>query len=420
MAERKRLGIDVLTASRQRISYVFDQFTRIYVSFSGGKDSTVMLHLVMAEAKKRNRKIGVLFIDWEVQYKLTIDHVVAMFDYYKDWIEPYWIALPLKTESAISVYEPQWICWDRDKKDLWVRQPPAMAITDEVFFFFYHYGMTFEEFVPAFGEWYATKGIEQKNNDAVVFEPTACFVGIRADESFNRLLKVRVKQNREYWNGKPYLLNLKSSLIDVVLAHPLYDWKTDDIWKYNGKYFKSYNKIYDLMYQAGVPISKQRIDEFFGPEARRGLWMLHEIESDTWARVTGRIVGCNSAALYAKEHGNINGDRRITKPEGHTWKSFAELLLASMPEKTAEHYKNKIAIYLHWYGERSYVKGIPDEQEQDLGPKDNHPSWRRICKVLLRNDYWCKALSFTPTKAASYENYLRVMRNRRTRWGMFV
>jgi predicted phosphoadenosine phosphosulfate sulfurtransferase len=414
MAERKALGINVLEASRARIAYAFDQFNRIYVSFSGGKDSTVMLHLVMDEAKKRNRKVGVLFIDWEVQYKLTIDHVLAMFELYKENIIPYWIALPIKTECAISQYEPHWICWDESKRDLWVRQPPDYAITDKVFFSFYTQEMTFEEFVPAFGEWYAKKDLGE------CFEPTACFVGIRAEESFNRLLKVRVKKNREYWDGRMWLLNAKSSYIDVVLAHPLYDWKVTDIWKYNGTEYKPYNKIYDLMYQAGIPISKQRIDEFFGQEARRGLWALHEIEPDTWARVTGRITGCNSAALYAREHGNINGDRKITKPEGHTWKSFAELLLASMPEKTSEHYTNKIAIYLHWYKDRGYDKGLPDETEGDLETKDKHPSWRRICKVLLRNDYWCKALSFTPTKAASYENYLKVMRNRRARWGMLI
>lgn len=40
------------------------------------------------------------------------------------------------------------------------------------------------------------------------------------------------------------------------------------------------------------------------------------------------------------------------------------------------------------------------------------PSWTRICKALLRNDYWCKGLSFTQTKSASYERYMQVMKNR--------
>lgn len=51
----------VLQASRERVSQVFDNFERIYISFSGGKDSSVMSHLVLAEARKRNRKVGFFF-----------------------------------------------------------------------------------------------------------------------------------------------------------------------------------------------------------------------------------------------------------------------------------------------------------------------------------------------------------------------
>ena len=47
----------VLEASKERISLTFDNFEKIYISFSGGKDSSVMTHLVLAEAKKRNRKV---------------------------------------------------------------------------------------------------------------------------------------------------------------------------------------------------------------------------------------------------------------------------------------------------------------------------------------------------------------------------
>ena len=63
MATKRMLGVSVLEAARQRIAWVFDNFPRIYLSFSGGKDSTVMLHLVMDEAIKRDRTIGVLFVD---------------------------------------------------------------------------------------------------------------------------------------------------------------------------------------------------------------------------------------------------------------------------------------------------------------------------------------------------------------------
>ena len=50
------LGKNVYDASLERIEWTFDNFEKIYLSFSAGKDSTVMLHLAMIEAKKRNRK----------------------------------------------------------------------------------------------------------------------------------------------------------------------------------------------------------------------------------------------------------------------------------------------------------------------------------------------------------------------------
>ena len=31
-------------------------------------------------------------------------------------------------------------------------------------------------------------------------------------------------------------------------------------------------------------------------------------------------------------------------------------------------------------------------------PKWRQPLWKRICKVLLKNDYWCKELSFSQVK----------------------
>lgn len=409
------LGIDVLTAARQRISYVFDNYKSIYLSFSGGKDSTVMLHLVMEEAINRGVKIGVLFIDWEIQFNHTINHVKAMYDLYKDNIIPYWIALPMTTDCAISQYEPEWVCWDENKKDLWVRQVPEGSISDYKYFDFYRYAMTFEDFIIEFGDWYAKNNSKSGHKNVTIYEPTICFVGIRTDESFNRLLKIVVRKNKEFIDGKNWLLNQKYSKLDVILCHPIYDWRVADIWRYNGRFYKPYNKLYDLMYQAGVSIYQQRVDEFFGQEARKNLWMLHVIEPQTWSKVLGRITGCNSGAIYSKERGNITGANKIIKPEGHTWESFANLLLNSMPQKTAEHYKNKVSIYLKWYYDRGYEKGIPDEQPNDLKTQDM-PSWRRICKVLLRNDYWCKALCFSPTKMTSYERYLKIMKKRRQQW----
>ena len=184
MAGRKTyLGYHVLTGARARISAIFENFPKVYVSFSGGKDSTVMFHLCAEEARRIGRKFGVLFIDWECQYRLTIDHVREMLALYSDVAEPYWCCVPLKTVNAVSVFEPEWIAWENGKE--WIREKPDISIKDGSYFPFYRYAMTFEEFVPAFGRWYSGN------------VPTACFVGIRTDESLNRWTTIAANRNKQ-------------------------------------------------------------------------------------------------------------------------------------------------------------------------------------------------------------------------------
>ncbi len=397
------IGIDVLTAARQRIDWVMDNFPRVYVSFSGGKDSTVMLHLVMESAIKHNRKIGVLFVDLEGQYKLTIDHIQECLDLYKDNIEPYWVCLPIHLRNAVSQYEPQWVCWEPGKELDWIRQPPANAITDQGYFPFYCYKMEFEEFVPAFGHWYAQDKL------------CACFVGIRSDESLNRYRTIAGHGTK--FEGRGWTNYVGKTLYNI---YPIYDWKTEDDWTYLGKTGQPYNRLYDLMHKAGVSIHQQRICQPYGDDQRKGLWLFHLIEPETWARVVARVNGANQGALYAQESGNILGRIHINKPEGHTWESFARLLLESMPPRTKEHYENKIAVFIHWWEQRgyggSYGQTIPDEAPTDEEASRKTPSWRRICKSLLRNDYWCKGLSFSQHKSGAYEKYLKIMKKRRQMW----
>lgn len=392
------LDMNVYDAAVARVQWTFDNFERVYVSFSAGKDSTCMLHLVMAEAIKRGRTVGVLLIDLEGQYKKTIEHALKMRDMYKDHSEWFWVCLPLHLRNAVSVYEPFWKCWDKDAETDWIRPMPAECISDVNYFPFFKDGMEFEEFVPLFGEWYSQG------------QPCACMVGIRSDESLNRYRTIANRYKTPY-KGKQWTTKVTEHCYNV---YPIYDWKTEDDWIYQGKHPElPYNQLYDYMYLAGVPLSNQRICQPYGDDQRRGLWLFHLIEPDTWARVVARVNGANSGALYINERGNINGYNKVYKPAGHTWKSFANLLINSMPPKTQEHYKNKIYKFVKWWETRGYPDGIPDEADYQLEQKKDVPSWRRVCKVLLRNDYWCKSLSFTQQKSAAYERYIQMMKAKR-------
>lgn len=381
---------NVLEASKKRVTAIFDEFERIYVSFSGGKDSTVMLHLVMEEAIKRNRKVGVLVIDLEAQYKDTIDHIQKTVDEYKDHIDLHWVCVPLLLRNAVTNFEPRWICWDEDKKDIWVRQKPDCA-SDASQYDFFQPKMEFEEFMILFGEWYS----QGKN--------VAAFVGIRCDESLHRYCAIATwdKEGRQY---KDYIWTTMVAK-NVYNIYPIYDWKTDDIWRYHGKFRdKTYNCIYDKMNMAGVPISSQRICQPYGDDQKRGLWLYHILEPETWYKVVSRVNGANSGALYIKDTGNMTGYDKITKPEGHTWRSFCNLLLQTMPVKTRNHYVFRFKKFIRGWIDRGYT-AIPDEAPLELESKCWAPSWRRMCKTLLRNDYWCKSLGQTQPKSEAYLKY---------------
>jgi len=394
------IGVNVHQAAITRIKIAFNNFEKVCVSFSGGKDSTVLMHLVMKEAIKRKRKVGVLYIDFEAQYKHTITNVENLYEMYKDHIDFYWVSLPIHLRNAVSVYEPFWKCWDPEAKESWVRDMPANCIKDCNYFPFFHDGMEFEEFVPLFAEWYADG------------TPTAFFVGIRADESYSRHLTIASRHKSMFLNQRFTTKVTKSS--DSYNFYPVYDWRTADIWKYQAENPElPYNRIYDLMYQAGLPQGHMRLCQPYGDDQKRGLWLFHILEPETWGRIIARVNGANSGAMYAKEHGNINGHRAIACPEGMTWKQFAYSLIKSMPPKTRVHYANKIGIHIKWWVDRGYPDSIPDESDYDLEIQKKAPSWRRICKSLLRNDYWCKGLGFTQTKSAAYQKYLDLMKRRR-------
>lgn len=389
--------IDVLTASQKRIATIFDNFERIYVAFSGGKDSSVMLHLVMAEAIKRNRKVAVMFIDFEAQYAETIAHVHEMFNLYRDNIDPHWICIPMLLRNAVTNYEPRWICWEEEKKEIWIREKPTGCKTENDYPFALP-GMEFEEFIVLFGEWYGQG------------KRTAAFIGIRAQESLHRYCAIATWEKRNLtFNGYRWTTKIVDQVYNV---YPIYDWLTEDIWRYHAKFpEKPHNKIYDKMQMAGVKISQQRLCQPFGDDQRRGLWLYHILEPQTWFKLVARVNGANSGSLYIEENGNINGYNSISKPENHTWKSFCNLLLQTMPKKTRLHYTIRFKKFIFGWRNRGY-KSIPDESPPELEAKCWAPSWRRMCRVLLRNDYWCKGLGQAQPKSDAYLKYKEIKRQR--------
>ena len=416
---KKYLEKNVYEALQDRLKFIFDNFDNIYVSFSGGKDSGLLLNMVLSY-KRRNKiakKIGVFHQDFEAQYQTTTDFVSRMFENNLRDIEPYWVCLPMGSRCAVSNYQMNWYPWDPDKEELWVRPMPKMPYIinmDNNPFDFYRYKMVQEDLYAEFGEWYS----RQKKGK------TICLLGIRADESLNRY-RAYANDRKTIMQGNQWTTKMGENWWN---AYPIYDWTTKDVWIANGKFDYDYNRIYDLFWKAGLSISQMRVASPYHESAKESLNLYRVLEPATWVRVVSRVQGANFGAIYGSSH--ALGARKIELPPGHTWRSYVKFLLATLPEAMRRNYieKFKTSIRFWWKkggvvdeeaikeleacnypirhnGKSNYKSnkekiaflGTPDHTD-DIKSTIDIPSWKRMAVCILKNDHLCKYMGFSQTQ----------------------
>jgi len=415
MSVKKYLNKNVYDASVERIAFIFKNFEKIYLAFSGGKDSGIMLNLVVDYMKKHKitKKVGILFIDLEGQYNITIDYIKKTFEKHEDLFEVYWCCLPLNLRNSLSVFEPFWTPWELANRDKWVREYPdypCLTEKDHPFPFFRKH-MEFEQFIDDFGAWYAGD------------KKTAGLVGIRSDESYNRFRTIAFK-NKGMLNNHSWTTRVFKDK-NLYYCYPIYDWKNRDVWVANYKLDWEYNKLYDLFYKAGLKLDQMRICQPYGDDQRIGLNLFRAIEPETWAKVVNRVSGANFGNIYCGS--KMLGYRNVTLPKGHNWESYTKLLLGTLPKALADHYREKFTkfvtywrktgsvVNVSWLPEEAYLSGklstrgkknlplvvygsIPDTLPIWAEAKRLGPSWRRMAVCILKNDQLCHSLSFGQTK----------------------
>ncbi|MGZ3694114.1 MAG: DUF3440 domain-containing protein [Bdellovibrionota bacterium] len=407
--------MNVLEAAKARIAKVFDEFDNVYVSFSGGKDSGVLLNLAIEEARARKRTIGVFHIDYEAQYQMTTDYVDEVMASNRDVITPYRICLPIAAQCAASAYADHWIPWDRDKRDLWVRDMPFTCINEANHEFpWFKKGMWDYDFQDRFATWYHEK---------IGAKRTACLVGIRTDESLNRWRAIHSDKNKNKFDGLEWTLEM---VPNVYNAYPIFDWKVDDVWIANGKFGWSYNKLYDLFYKAGISVAQMRVASPFNDAGIGSLKLYKVIDPVNWGKMIGRTSGVNFAGLYGGT--TAMGWRSIQLPKGHTWKSYMEFLLSTLPKEAAENYTKKLEFSKEFWRtkggclsesviEKLKALGVPHEvgemgvrsknkppvrmeyiDDADIKEFSEIPSYKRMCVCIMKNDHLCKFMGFSLNK----------------------
>lgn len=416
--QKRYLGTDVYTAARQRIAWTFDNFERLYLSFSGGKDSGVLLNLVLQHMEEtgETRKLGIQILDNEANYEHSLEFMHRMMRAHADKLEIYWCCLPISLPCSVSSYQLDWQCWGEADKDRWVRPMPTdpyiINIDNHPFQDFFHENMLYSEFWDGFGEWYSQG------------KSCANFIGIRAAESLHRYHAI-MKNHRGIIDGRKWT---KRNTKHNYHVYPIYDWKTDDIWTANARFEWDYNKLYDIFYKAGMAVGSMRVASPFMSEAKSSLGMYRVIDPPTWAKLCARVQGANFVATYGKQ---LNY-RSFTLPDGYTWKSFTRFLLDTLPKEVAENFRSRFAQSIRYWARVG--RGLPEEVISELDrishpykiggitPWGNatlrqvriakvpdhldairiHPSmvisWKRFAITILKNDHICKYLGLAPTQ----------------------
>lgn len=402
---------NVLDAARQRLEIVFDHFETLVVSYSGGKDSAVLLKLARDMAEQRGRQIYALFIDLEAQYRYTVEQIEETM-LHDPVIIPIWVCLPLNLRNAVSVFQPHWACWDPEQKAHWVRPLPEhdCVISDPAALPFFRYRMEFEEFITEFPKWLMGE---------IGSDSYASLVAIRSDESLNRYRAVAKavadrrggKKSAWHLDGKDILWATVDDKGGYVNFYPIYDWRTEDIWKFHYDSGMRQNRIYDLMQLAGVPLPEQRICQPYGDDQRKGLDLWAQVEPDSWAAVLDRVVGVNFGAKYARQK-MLGYHRGVGLPEGHTWKSYTFFLLSTLPDVVRERYLSNFAVFLEWWMRNGFpnLDEVHDDETAVLKASDRYklPSWRRLALAIIKNDFLCKSLSIGAIKDVYGDVYERV------------
>ncbi len=415
--KREYMSCNVYEATQQRLRLIFEEFDNIYVSFSGGKDSSLLLNLTLDFRRKYypEKKIGVFHQDFEAQYTVTTEFIERTFERIKGEVEPYWVCL----RTALSSYQMYWYPWDDTKEEAWVRPMPQHEYVINLKnnpMTTYRYRMHQEDLAKQFGRWYRISHGDKK---------TVCLLGMRADESLQRYSGFL---NKKYgYKGECWVSN---EFKNVWCASPLYDWTLSDVWHANFLFHYDYNRLYDLYYMAGLKVSQMRVASPFNDYSKDSLNLYRVIDPEIWTKLVGRVQGANFASIYGRS--KAMGYRNVTLPAGHTWESYTRFLLDTLPLRLRNNYVQKFQTSItFWHrtgggldervireliekgynirrnGVSSYTRSrksrvvfigkIPDNTDDIRSTKDI-PSWKRMCYCILKNDHNCRFMGFGLTR----------------------
>ena len=338
------LNKSVYEVAKERMNFIFDEFDKVVCWMSGGKDSTATFELAMEVATERNRlPLDVAFIDQEVEWTHTYNYVKSLDD--RDDVNLHWYQIPFREFNATS-QQTEWLfCWDKAKKDIWIRpqEPNSIKINN--------YGTDrFKEIFDAI----AGKDFP---------EVTAFVSGVRAEESPVRTLAITTAP---FYKGITWGKKYKDT--KNLLFYPIYDWSYTDIWKYINDLNCKYNIVYDFQYRYGIKVQHMRVSNLNHETAVNSLFYLQEVDAKLYNALVPRLPGVDYAGKFGYDNYFIKEMPYMFK----SWKEYRDYLLQHIVNK------NRIAQFKSQLDKQ-------DREFEDLPQYDNIV--RAHINIILTNDW---------------------------------
>ena len=351
-----RSDMDVVTAAKTRIRNAFKNGVPVYMSFSGGKDSLSLAQLTLDLIRRGEIDPSLLtaqFVDEEAIFP-CIEQTV------KDWRRKFlyvgakfeWFCVEVKHFNCFNELseEETFVCWDKRKRDVWVRQPPPFAITEHPL-------------------------LRPRIDNYQSFMPRICMdgitlTGVRAKESVQRLeYMARMNLGGKGITGRRQM-------------YPIYDWSTNDVWLYLRDEGVEIPKIYFYLWQSGTPRNQLRVSQFFSVDTAKSLVRMNEYYPDLMERIIRREPNAYLAALYwdSEMFGRRTRARRKTEGEDAAPKDYKAMLIrifADMPRYFTTPHKMAVAQkYRHFFIRMGVVATDKDYQDMYDGLMRGDPKFR--------------------------------------------
>jgi predicted phosphoadenosine phosphosulfate sulfurtransferase len=337
-------GVDVLTEAKRRLQRIIEMHDHVVCCFSGGKDSLVAMHLTREVlAENGVSKVQVQYRDEELVPRPVLDTVAKVRAL--PWVDMTYLACQWESTAYLLGRVESYLQWDEKRE--WLRPKPDHAVTlpgvhDELF------GL------DATAGWLFSEG------------KVGLVMGVRTEESLNRWRSCVNRITDNYMSPSAWTKR-------VTICKPIFDWKTNDVFKYLYDHDLEYAKLYDYQMWAGDQL---RVTSPLHATPAKQLFKLREIDPLLYEQVVALFPQATVQERYSRE---FSMDK-VMETYGGSWWDIRRWLLQNLDQTQLRWALAEFdSVYARWqntpdsyplkYVFEMFIKGKYMRPIQPLDPK---------------------------------------------------